>query len=54
MLHEGTKKSTLISAQDELKKLRFAEMDAAYTKQLKALSDMMRSARRSIRNIRRG
>lgn len=42
----------LISA-EELKKLRFAELDAAYSKQLKALSDMMRTTtRHSLRKLK--
>jgi hypothetical protein len=41
----------LISA-EELKKLRFAELDAAYIKQMKALTDMMRSTRVSLRKLK--
>jgi hypothetical protein len=46
------KSSPLSAAQEELKRLRFAELDATYAKQLKALSDIMRSARVSIRKLR--
>ncbi|MEO6513593.1 MAG: hypothetical protein ABIR37_02785 [Candidatus Saccharimonadales bacterium] len=45
-------KPRLTSAED-LKKLRFAELDAAYSQQLKALSDMMRTTtRRSLRKLK--
>jgi hypothetical protein len=48
-----SKKSPLSGPQEELKKLRFAEMDAAYVKQLKALSRMVRASRLNVQKLRR-
>ena len=45
-------KSPQIDSSEELKKLRFAELDAAYTKQLKALSELMRATRRNLGKLK--
>jgi hypothetical protein len=47
------KKSLKQSAQDEFKKLRLAEMDEAYRKQLRSLTDMVRLSRLNIHKSRR-
>jgi hypothetical protein len=46
-------KSPQMTSAEELKKLRFAELDAAYSKQLKTLSNMMRTTtRRSLSKLK--
>ena len=47
-----TSKPPQTTPTEELKKLRFAELDAAYTKQLKALSHLMRSTRIGLNKLK--
>lgn len=52
MVHERAShskgKSLLLGTQEELKRLRLAEMDAAYRKELKALANLVRLSRVNI------
>lgn len=47
-----TSKPPQNTSADELKKLRFAELDAAYSKQLKALSHLMRATRMGVGKLK--
>ncbi len=46
------KRTSLSLSQEELRKQRFAELDAAHAKQLKLLNNLMRSARLNLRKMR--
>lgn len=50
--HSKSKK-LLRATQEELKRLRLAEMDAAYRKELKTLTNIVRSSRINIRHSKR-
>lgn len=46
-------KTSRLTSSDDLRKVRLAELDAAYTKQLKALSNIMRrTTRRSLSRLK--